>query len=97
MFHDSSAKIYDDLLLVILEFGTFASDFVDFTCFLLSLLYVFFVSHYFDHDGFMHHRPTMHVLDAADISTALVRTHGDRVHKCRPTRCGRGEAGDFPQ
>jgi len=41
-------------------FYKFPSDFVKFTCFFI--LYVFFLSPYFDHDAFMHH--TMHVLDA---------------------------------
>ena len=41
-------------------FSKFTPDFVKFTCF--YILYMFFVSPYFDDDAFMHH--TMHVLDA---------------------------------
>src|SRR6218665_2642606 len=77
----SSAKISDDLFLVIdykfefppcfRSFSTFPPYFAYFSKFppLISynlpvfyILYVFFVSPYFDHDAFMHH--TMHVLDA---------------------------------
>jgi len=38
----------------------------------LNVLYVFFVSPYFDHDAFMHH--TMHVLDAPGQSIAKTIT-----------------------